>query len=56
MILAAEYTQGTKTRPAIVALNTIVDGHRTWGPEFTVTSKREARLIAKKYGFTPWNF
>jgi hypothetical protein len=34
----------------------IVDGHRTWGPGFTVASKREARQLAKQYGATPWNF
>lgn len=55
-ILAAEYTNGGKTRPATLRLNRIIDGHRTPVIGFNVTGKREARQIAKQYGATPWNF
>jgi hypothetical protein len=55
-ILAAEYTNGSKTRPATLHLNRIIDGHRTPFMGFNVTGKREARGLAKRYGATPWNF
>ena len=55
-ILAAEYTNGSKTRPATLHLNRIIDGHRTPFMGFNVASKREARGLAKRYGATPWNF
>jgi hypothetical protein len=54
--LAAEYTNGSKTRSATLNLNRIVDGHRTPVIGFNVTGKREARQIAKQYNAQPWNF
>lgn len=55
-ILAAEYTNGCKRYPATLTLNRIIDGHRSNVTAFNVSSKREARQIAKQYGATPWNF
>lgn len=55
-VLAAEFTKGSATRSPILDINRIVGGHRTNVISFVVTSKREARQVAKQYGATPWNF
>lgn len=55
-VLAAEYTNGSKTRSPTLNLNRIIDGHRTRVISFNVATKREARQIAKAYMATPWNF
>jgi hypothetical protein len=55
-VLAAEYTSGTKRFPATLRINRIIDGRRSPVIGFNVTSKREARTLAKQYGATPWNF
>ena len=55
-ILAAEYTNGSKTRSPTLQLNRIVDGHRTPVIGFNVAGRREARQLAAQYGATPWNF
>jgi hypothetical protein len=55
-ILAAEFTKGGASRPSILDLNRIIDGHRTRMASFSVATKREARQLAKQYGATPWNF
>lgn len=55
-ILAAEFTKRGASRPATLAINRIIDGHRTNFMTFRVASKREARELAKRYGATPWNF
>jgi hypothetical protein len=57
MILAAEYTNGSKTRPAKLDIVEIVGGERVnRRTPFSVSGKREARDIAKALGATPWNF
>lgn len=55
-ILAAEFTRRGASRPAVLDINRIVDGRRTNVISFVVTSKREARDLAKRYGAEPWNF
>jgi hypothetical protein len=57
MILAAEYTNGSKTLPAKLDIVEIVGGERVnRRTPFSVSGKREAREIAKALGATPWNF
>ena len=53
MTLAAEYTQG---KQPTLCLNYIFDGRRTKVIAFNVSGKREARVLAKTYNATPWNF
>ena len=57
-IMAAEFTVGTKTRSAILSINSIdpARGERTSLSTHEVGGKREARAIAKTLGATPWNF
>lgn len=55
-VLAADYTRGSKRSPATLTINRIVDGFRTKVIGFNVSSKKEARELAKQYGATPWNF
>jgi hypothetical protein len=55
-VLAAEYTNGSKTRSPTLNLNRIIDGRRSPVIGFNVANRREARQIAKQYGATPWNF
>lgn len=55
-MLVAEYTRGGSVHPATVDLNRIICGHRTNVISFNVSSKREARELAKRYGAKPWNF
>lgn len=57
-ILAAEFTVGSKTRPAILSISSIdpARGSRTAVSRHEVAGKREARAIAKTLGATPWNF
>ena len=55
-VLAAEFTNGSKTRSATLNINRIVDGRRSPVIGFNVSSRREARQIAKQYGAVLWNF
>ncbi len=55
-VLAADYYPRTARGSATVVFNRIIDGHRTKVIGFNVASKREARMLAKQYGATPWNF
>lgn len=55
-ILAAEFTNGSKTRSPSLAINQIVNGHRHNVELVQVTGKVQARQIAKARGATPWNF
>jgi hypothetical protein len=55
-VLAAEFTAGSKTRPARVTLNVIRNGARRFVSEHPVAGKREARANAAQLGFKPWNF
>ena len=56
MIIAAEYTTGSKARPATLAITQIADGRRTYIAEHVVSGKAEARKLAAKLGAKPWNF
>ena len=55
-MLAAEFTKGGSGRASILDLNYIVQGRRSNFISFRVSSKREARVLAKTYGAVPWNF
>jgi len=55
-ILAAEYTVGSKRYPPCLYINRITDGRRSSVAAFTVSGKREARIVAKQQGAEPWNF
>jgi hypothetical protein len=55
-ILAAEFTNGTKRRPAKLDITSIANGRRTYLETLTVSGKREARAIAAERGAQPWNF
>lgn len=55
-MFAAEFTKGGFGHPATLDINTISGGHRTRVIAFSVTGKREAREIAKRYGAKCWNF
>lgn len=55
-VLAAEFTNGSKTRSAVLTLNKIADGRRVFVSEHAVPDKRYARKLADYYGATPWNF
>lgn len=55
-VLAAEYTPRSARGSATLTINRIVDGHRSKVIGFNVSSKREARALAKSYKATPWNF
>ena len=54
--LAAEYTNGTKRRPATLTINRIADGRRSLVMEMTVAGKAEARRLAAQHSAKPWNF
>ena len=56
MTIAAEFTNGSKRRPAILTINVIQNGARRLLSTHEVDGKREARQIAKTLGATPWNF
>ena len=55
-ILAAEYTNGSKTRMAVLDITRISNGRREYVERHEVMGKREAKAIAKALGATPWNF
>ena len=55
-VLAAEYTNGSKTRPAILTINRIVNGAREFVTAIPVAGKREARRQAAWFDAKPWNF
>jgi hypothetical protein len=55
-VLAAEYTNGSKSRLATLDINRIENGQRTLIETHSVMGKREARAVAKALGATPWNF
>lgn len=54
--LAAEYTSASKARAAVLTLNVIEDGRRTFVRDMPVSGKREARELARAFNATPWNF
>ncbi len=54
--LAAEFTQGSKTRSPLLTLNYIVNGRRHTAEIVEVADKRQARRIATARGAQPWNF
>jgi len=56
MIKAAEYTNGSKHKPATLSFASISDGRRTYEKTVPVSGKREARKMAEQFGYTPWNF
>ena len=55
-VLAAEYTNSTKRRPATLTINRIADGRRSLVTQMTVAGKAEARRIAAQHSAKPWNF
>lgn len=55
-ILAAEYTAAGRGRTAVLTINRIAGGRRTFLNSHEVAGKREARAIAAHCGATPWNF
>lgn len=56
MTYAADFTNGSKTRSAMLTLYTIANGCRTFVDQRAVADKREARRIAKNLGYQCWNF
>jgi hypothetical protein len=56
MELAAEFTNGSKTRSPVLTLNMIGNGRREFVSSRSVADKREARKVAKELGAKPWNF
>ena len=56
MILAAEYTVGSKRYPPTLYINRIENGRRSSVAAFTVSGKREARQLAKQHNAVEWNF
>lgn len=56
MTYAADFTNGTKARPATLTFYVIENGCRRFLSEQPVADKREARKMAKDMGYTPWNF
>jgi hypothetical protein len=52
----AHYTNGSKGRPAVLAIARTVNGRREWLTRVPVTGKAEARRAAVLAGATPWNF
>lgn len=55
-ILAAEYTEKSKNRSAVLALTRIADGRRTQIATFDVEGKVHARQLAARHNAQPWNF
>jgi hypothetical protein len=55
-MLAAEFTNGSKARPAQVAITEIANGRRRTISTHQVDGKREARAIAAHFNAKPWNF
>lgn len=57
-ILAAEFTNGSKTRPALLTVTQIDprSGQRVELWSRPVSDKREARAIATAHAAKPWNF
>lgn len=56
MTYAADFTNATTTRAATLTLYTIENGRRQHLSTQGVADKREARSIAKRLGYQPWNF
>jgi len=56
MIIAAEYTRATKRISPMLWITKIEGGRRTYVGGCSVTSKVEARNVAKEQGAEPWNF
>ena len=56
MTYAADFTNGSKARPATLTLYTIANGCRTFIDQRPVADKREARKVAKSLGYQAWNF
>lgn len=56
MIYAADFTNGSKTRSATVTLYSIENGARQHLSTQPVADKREARAVAKRFGYKCWNF
>ncbi len=57
-ILAAEFTNGSKTRSAKLTITQIDPalGKRTFVAAYPVKNKRDARKLATSCSATPWNF
>jgi hypothetical protein len=55
-VLAAEFTNGSKRRPATVEIVRIVGGRRVYLETVQVANRREARDVAAYRGAQPWNF
>jgi hypothetical protein len=55
-MLEAHYTNGSKTRPATLALARTEAGRRVWISTQPVSGKAEARKVAQSTGAKPWNF
>lgn len=55
-VLAAEFTNAGRGRPAVLTINRIAAGRRSLISTHEVDGKREARAIAATLGATPWNF
>ena len=56
MTIAAEYTNGSKTRHPTLDIVRIQNGQRDWLLTLSVAGKVEARKLAKAHGAKPWNF
>ena len=56
MVLAAEYTNGSKTRSAVLDITRIETGARQYLATHNVAGRADARKLAKALGATPWNF
>jgi len=55
-VLAASYTAGSKTRPALLDISNIYAGRREHLSVHVVTGRADARRLARDLGATPWNF
>lgn len=55
-MLAAEYTNGSKNRPAILDITRIDNGNRETVATFAVEGRSHARKIAASHGAKCWNF
>lgn len=56
MVLAADYTNGSKKRAASLTLYAISNGRREQHNERAVSGKAEARKVAASLGYQCWNF
>jgi len=57
MVIAAEYTQGSRRISPMVFISKIENGNREiLVDSIAVSGKREARKVAAQFNAQPWNF